>query len=177
MTFPIRIFLLCLATVSAVAQSNPQLTSSKGFYAQLKDVVLRSADKLPEESYSFKPSPDVRSYGQVLAHIAAAQYILCGMATTGKPIMKDFEKTAATKAQIVDVLKQGFGYCDEAYAGLTDETSAVEINWFGQKRTKLSILNFNIAHGYEHYGNLVTYMRMKGVVPPSSEPVAPPAKK
>jgi uncharacterized damage-inducible protein DinB len=165
-----QLFLISALSACALGQANPQLESSKAFYGQIKGLVLKSADKLAEEDYSFKPSPDVRSYGQVLAHIADAQYILCGIATTGKPVMKTNEKTAKTKAEVVAALKEGFAYCDAAYAGMKDSDLAAEVSWFGQKRTKLSVLDFNIAHGFEHYGNLVTYMRIKGVVPPSSEP-------
>jgi uncharacterized damage-inducible protein DinB len=131
--------------------------------------VLKSLDKMPEDKYSFKPSADVRSYGQVLAHIADGQYVLCGTVKEGKPQFKGNEKTATTKTAIVKALNDGFAYCDAVYASLTDASSAEIVSWFGQKRTKLSVLDFNIAHTMEHYGNLVTYMRMNGIVPPSSE--------
>jgi uncharacterized damage-inducible protein DinB len=118
----------------------------------------------------------VRTYGQVLAHIADAQFLLCGIASDGKMVMKGYEKTAQTKAEIVAALKRGFAACDGVYDNLTDADAATMVKWFGQERTKLSILDFNIAHGFEHYGNLVTYMRMKGIVPPSSERrIEPPA--
>ncbi len=146
------------------------MASSNGFYEQIKNLVLRSADKLDEADYSFKPSPDVRSYGQLLAHIADAQYIMCGLVESGKPVMKANEKTAKTKAEIVAALNDGFAFCDAQYRKVTDADAAKSVDWFGGQRTKLSILDFNIAHAFEHYGNLVTYMRIKGVVPPSSEP-------
>jgi uncharacterized damage-inducible protein DinB len=158
-----------LLSVCAWAQ-DPQLTSSKAFYAQIKDDILKSVDKLPEDKYSFKPSPDVRTYGQLLAHVADAQYIFCGTVQEGKAQFKGLEKSATTKPQILAALKDGFAYCDATYAGLTDATSADTVSWFGQKRTKLSVLDFNIAHAFEHYGNLVTYMRINGVTPPSSDP-------
>jgi len=83
--------------------------------------------------------------------------------------MRNFEKTATTKAEIVAALNEGFAFCDSVYQKLTDADAAAMVPFFGQQRTKLSMLDFNIAHGFEHYGNLVTYMRMKGIVPPSSE--------
>jgi uncharacterized damage-inducible protein DinB len=161
--------LLAGVATAADAPANPLLASSSAFYGQLKDIVLRSADKMAEADYSFRPTPEVRTYGGVLAHIADAQFLLCGIASDGKMVMKGYEKTAKTKAEIVAALKAGFAACDAVYARLTDADAAGMVSWFGQQRTKLSVLDFNTAHGFEHYGNLVTYMRMKGIVPPSSE--------
>jgi uncharacterized damage-inducible protein DinB len=166
------IFCLLLLSFAALCQSmtdNPQVASSKAFFEQIKGNVLKSADKLPEEKFSFKPTEGVRTYGQLLAHIADAQFIFCGIVKDGKPQMKGIEKSAHTRAEIVQALNDGFGYCEGVYSSLTDAQSAATVSWFGQKRTKLTVLDFNIAHAFEHYGNLVTYMRINGVVPPSSE--------
>jgi uncharacterized damage-inducible protein DinB len=159
------IFLIC---AGAWAQ-NPQLTSSKALLGIAKGDILKTADKVPEDKYSFKPTPEVRSLGQILAHVADAQYFFCGTARGEKPPAKNVEKSATTKAQIQSALKEAFAYCDAAYAGLTDAASAETISFLGQQRTKLSVLDFNVAHTFEHYGNLVTYMRINGIVPPSSE--------
>lgn len=162
--------LALLAGVATAADApNPLMASSSAFYGLMKDNVLRSADKMAEADYSFRPTPDVRTYGELLAHIANAQFIFCGIASDGKMVMKNFEKTAKTKAEIVAALNEGFAFCDSVYQRLTDGDAAAMVSFFGQQRTKLSLLDFNIAHSYEHYGNLVTYMRMKGIVPPSSE--------
>jgi uncharacterized damage-inducible protein DinB len=161
----------CFLT-AALAQSSGQgsnLASSKAFYDQIKGLVLKSADKLPEEKYSYRPVETVRTYGELLAHIADANFGLCGNAKEGKFAPRGIEKSAKTKADIVKGLNEAFAYCDSVYAGLTDAASTATVSMFGQQRTKLSVLDFNIAHTFEHYGNLVTYMRMNGVVPPSSE--------
>lgn len=158
-----------VAIAADAPNPNPLMASSQAFYGMLKDNVLRSADKMAEADYSFRPTPDVRTYGEVLAHIANAQFMLCGIASDGKMVMKNFEKTATTKAQIVAALNEGFAFCDGVYQKTTDADAAAMVSFFGQQRTNLSMLDFNIAHGFEHYGNLVTYMRMKGIVPPSSE--------
>ncbi len=162
-------FALLPGVAAAADASNPLVTSSHAFYGLLKDDVLRSADKMAEADYSFRPTPDVRTYGEILAHIASAQFMFCGIASDGKMVMKNFEKTARTKAEIVAALNEGFAFCDSVYEKMTDADAATMASFFGQQRTKLSLLDFNIAHGFEHYGNLVTYMRMKGIVPPSSE--------
>ena len=162
-------FALLSGVAAAADAPSPLMASSSAFYGLMKDNVLRSADKMAEADYSFRPTPDVRTYGELLAHIANAQFIFCGIASDGKMVMKNFEKTAKTKTEIVAALNEGFAFCDRVYQKLTDTDAATMVSFFGQQRTKLSLLDFNIAHGFEHYGNLVTYMRMKGIVPPSSE--------
>jgi uncharacterized damage-inducible protein DinB len=164
--------ILVLAAPGAWAQTgsdNPLVASSKVFYSGVKQNILRSADKMPEDKYAFKPADSVRTFGQVLAHIADGQYEFCGGAL-GKREMKDFEHTAQTKADIVRALKTAFAYCDEIYAGMTD-AKAMELmpGFGGQKISRLSMLDFNTAHNSEHYGNVVTYLRMQSIVPPSSD--------
>ena len=151
------------------ASANPLVESSKVFYLNAKQDILRSADKMAEEKYAFKPVDSVRSYGQVLAHVADGQYEFCGAAAS-KHDEKGIEQTAKSKAEIVAALKAAFAYCDAIYAGMTDAKAAEMIPAFGgAKITRLSMLDFNVAHTMEHYGNLVTYMRIQGMVPPSSE--------
>ena len=86
-----------------------------------------------------------------------------------KSASKDVEKTAKTKAAIVSALNEAFAYCDAAYAKMTDASAAEIVSLFGMKSTRLGLMDFNTAHNMEHYGNLVTYMRLKNIVPPSSE--------
>ena len=155
--------------VNPAGPVNPLVSSSKVFYMNARQDILRSADKMPEDKYAFKPTDSVRSYGQVLAHVADGQYEFCG-AAAGKSDSKNIEQTAKTKAEIVAALKSAFAYCDAIYAGMTDAKAAEMIPAFGgAKITRLSMLDFNVSHTMEHYGNLVTYMRIQGMVPPSSE--------
>lgn len=175
-------FMIGFLSVAAFGQSadNPQIASSKGVYEYIKGNVLKAADKMPDSKYGYRPTDSVRSYGQVLAHIADSQFGLCGIARDGKPgSPKGFEKTATTKPEIIKALNEGFAYCDAAYSGLTDATSAEIVDLHGRKLTKLALFTVNTAHVFEHYGNLVTYMRMNDVVPPTSEqrpPAAEPKK-
>jgi uncharacterized damage-inducible protein DinB len=149
--------------------ANPLVASSKVFYLNAKQDILRSADKVPEDKYAFKPIDTVRSFGQVLAHVADGQYEFCG-AAAGKHDEKNVEQTAKTKAAIVAALKSAFAYCDDIYAGMTDAKAVELIPAFGgAKLTRLGMLDFNVSHTMEHYGNVVTYMRILGMVPPSSE--------
>jgi uncharacterized damage-inducible protein DinB len=151
------------------AQSNPMSADTKAFYTSVKNNIMKAAEKMPEENYSFKPSPDVRNFGKIIGHIADNQYGFCG-AVKGEEKNSDLENTKTSKADLVAGLKDAFAYCDAVYDGLTDATAADKVKFFGRDRTKIIMLNINTGHNNEHYGNIATYMRIKGVVPPSSEP-------
>jgi uncharacterized damage-inducible protein DinB len=165
----LALFLFAGVMAAQTPTKNPLVATSQGFYSLAKNNILRSADKIPEELWSFKPTPEVRTIGQMFAHIADGQYEFCGMALEGKMIDKGVEKSATTKADIVAALKDAFGYCDAGYAGMTAASAVELIPAFGRQATRIGVMDFNITHTYEHYGNLVTYMRLKGIVPPSSE--------
>lgn len=157
-----------LGCVALQAQDNPLSAETKGYYNMVKNDILKSAQKMPEENYSFRPTPEVRSFGQLIAHVADSQYEFCAP-VKGEQKSSDVEKTVTGKAELIAALKTGFAYCDEAYNALTDAHAADKIKFMGGNRTKLETLNFNTMHSDEHYGNIVTYLRMKGLVPPSSE--------
>jgi uncharacterized damage-inducible protein DinB len=124
---------------------------------------------MPEANYSFKPTDSVRSFGQLVGHVADAQYLFCSMALGEKNPAPGIEKGKTSKADLVQALKDGFAYCDKAYDGMTDAHAADPVKLFGRDSTKLTVLSVNSAHTDEHYGNIVTYMRIKNLVPPSSE--------
>ena len=165
--------LLSLALTSvllhAQSASDPLSAGNKGLYTTIKNNLVKSAEKMPEENYSFKPTPEVRSFGQIVGHVADAQYLFCSAVLGEKNPAPGIEKSKTTKADLVKALNDGFAYCDKAYNGMTDAHAAEMVKFFGQERAKLIVLSFNNAHNNEHYGNLVTYLRIKGLVPPSSE--------
>jgi uncharacterized damage-inducible protein DinB len=131
---------------------------------------------MPEENYSFKPVDTVRSYGQIVGHVADAQYTFCSIALGEKNPAPDIEHTKTSKADLIAALNTAFAYCDKAYGGMTDATAVQTIKLFGNDAPRLSALTVNNMHDLEHYGNLATYMRMKNIVPPSSEQQQAPAQ-
>lgn len=160
---------LCMAMgASALHAQNPLSTDTKFWYTTIKTDTIRAAEKMPEADYSFRPAPEVRTFGQIVGHIADDQFYFCST-VKGESKETDIEKTVKTKAELVAKLKEAFAYCDAVYDGFTDAHATEKVKTFAGERTKLSILSFNYAHTYEHYGNIVTYMRIKGLVPPSSE--------
>ncbi len=163
--------ILATATLAlAQTPADPLVSGQKMLDTRVKDYLIRSAEKMPEENYSFKPSPDVRSFGQILGHVADAQYLFGSALLGEKNPEPGIEKNKTAKADLIQALKDAFAYSDKVYNGLTDAQAAQMITFFGRQAAKLTILSMNNAHNSEHYGNLVTYMRMKGLVPPSSEP-------
>jgi uncharacterized damage-inducible protein DinB len=153
----------------SAAPANPITASEKGFYAVVSGEVVAAAQKMPEENYSFKPTPDVRSFGQLVGHVADAQYGFCSTALGEPNPMKAIEKTKTSKADLVAALKDGVAYCNKAFAGMTDSSGAQMVKMMNFSLARLTVLSVNTAHTDEHYGNMVTYLRLKGIVPPSSE--------
>jgi uncharacterized damage-inducible protein DinB len=137
-----------------------------------KGKIVASADKMPETDYAFKPVDSVRSFGAIVAHVAGANYLFCAPALGAKaPYEEDhFEKNAKSKAEIVKALRESVAYCDKAFAALTDRSASepVPAAFGAGQNSRASALLGNIGHLQEHYGNLVTYFRVKGMVPPSS---------
>lgn len=171
-------FVLCAALLSGFSlgayaapdgDANALTDGSKKIYAMVKNNVLKSAEEMPEADYSYKPVASVRTFGQLVGHLADGQYEFCSALSPSKDKAPDIEKSKTSKADLIASLKESFSYCDKMYDAMTDAQAADKVDFFGRPMAKLSVLTFNIAHTDEHYGNLVTYLRMKGMVPPSSK--------
>jgi len=164
---------IATTTTTLAAQSgggvSPHVAILKTQADTVRALVLRTAEKVPEDVYSFKPTPEVRSLGGVLGHIADGNNLLCSMANGDKPAPNQVNEKKTTRADLVAALKASFAACDKVFAGTTDANATAPVDFFGQKQTRLGMLAFTNSHMWEHYGNLVTYMRLKNIVPPSSE--------
>jgi uncharacterized damage-inducible protein DinB len=154
------------------AAGQPVSSALRKSWDDAKKNIKESVDVMPEANYSFKPVETVRSFGEILAHVAGANYVICAAAKAEKsPHPEDhFEKTARTRAAIKEALDASIAYCDSSFNTMTDQQLAMTIEMpFGMgKGTRASALLMNVGHVNEHYGNLVTYFRIKGIVPPSS---------
>ena len=154
---------------AAAPAANPTIGSVRGMTDMVKGYLTKAAAQVSEDLYAFKPTPEVRSMGEVFAHVADANFNICGLVSGEKPPMTGIEKTKKTKAEITEALAASFGFCEKAFDGLTDARASEVVKFFVPgTHTRLGILAFNAAHDFEHYGNIVTYMRLKGMVPPSS---------
>jgi uncharacterized damage-inducible protein DinB len=185
-----RKLLICLlTTAAALAQENapkaavvptpdnPLSAWNKFAYGRVKDRLLRSAEKVPEENYNFRPTEAVRTFGQIVGHVADAQYLYCSIEMGEKNPAPKIEQSKTSKADLIAALKDAFAYCDKAYGGMTDASATQMVKLFEDDTPKLDVLTVNIIHSMEHYGNLVTYMRLKNIVPPTSESAVRPMPK
>ena len=158
---------LTIKVADLSAQTKPYPNEAKASYGRVKGFLLAAADKMPEENYAFKASPDVRPFGQLIAHVADTQWMIC---STVKGEHKQGDAASKTsKADLVAALKASFEYCDSAYDSLNDATIEQKVSLFQRDFSKLSVLFLNTSHDNEMYGTISVYLRLKGFVPPSSE--------
>jgi len=172
--------ILCLsvfAVSSSLAAQSPSsgaVAASSAIWSVTIGNIIKSAEQMPEAKYSFRPTPAVRTFGQIIGHVAGAQYTYCSAAIGDNPASEgDIEKTKTSKADLVAAIKASTEYCRRAYAQ-SDAAAMAMTKVFGEDNSRLFALIGNASHDAEHYGNVVTYLRINGMVPPSSQPA--PAK-
>ena len=154
----------------AKPDADAMIQSSHTLFTNISQYVMRSADKIPENLYSYRPTPEVRTIGQLFGHISDASNHICAAAIGGKASANSVEKTAKTKAELIAALKREFAGCEAIYSKLTPSSALQTVEFEGMKLTRVYEMEYEEIHTSEHYGNLVTYMRMNKIVPPSSEP-------
>jgi uncharacterized damage-inducible protein DinB len=162
------------AFAQPVASANPISDSIRQSWADARRDIAESATMMPDANFAFKPVDSVRTFGAILAHVAGSTFEFCAAAKNVAPPHKEdeFEKAAGSVADIRKAVADSLAYCDSAYKELTDRSAAESANAaFGSgKAPRAAALIGNATHLMEHYGNLVTYFRLKGLVPPSSRP-------
>src|SRR6202050_563277 len=146
-----------------IMASNPLTTTLSIFRSNMQDKIMKSADAMPESKYSYRPTAEVRSFAEILNHIADISYTLCSNAKGEAPPAPPAAK--ASKAEIMAYVKGSFAYCDGVYSGFTDAHLNDSANFFGFRTNKMFILTQVGNHDALHYGNLVTYLRLNGLEP------------
>jgi len=153
---------------TATSPADPGLAALRDNWKPVIENITKAAEELSEADYAYKPVASVRTFGELIGHIAGSQNLMCaGALGETQPAEDAVEKAAKTKADLVKALKESTAYCNKAYA-ITPAAAAGTVQLFGQTMTRYGALALNAVHDGEHYGNIVTYMRMKGMVPPSS---------
>jgi uncharacterized damage-inducible protein DinB len=146
-----------------ITAPNPLTSTISIFRNNMQDKIMKAADAMPESKYSYRPTKDVRSFAEILDHVADISYILCssvkGEATPATT------PAAGSKTKMKGRLKGAFDYCDSVYSGFTDAQLNDPANFFGFKTNKMFILTQVANHDALHYGNLVTYLRLNGLEP------------
>jgi uncharacterized damage-inducible protein DinB len=167
------VLVIVLAAAPAFAQSASRSGSAtseiRKAWETARGYLMDAAMEVPESVYAFRPTPDVRTFGELIAHLAGAQDSFCAEALGEPQSAEDaVEKTTKTKAALVEALKKSSDHCARAYA-MSDQDAAKPLTG-DEKGSRLSMLVMNLTHDNEHYGNIVTYMRMNHMIPPSSKP-------
>ena len=156
------------SAVDAQAATDPTTASIKATYDMVKGYITKAAAQVPEDKYKFQATKEVRTMAALFGHIAESNGGICATASGLKPVAVGAEKLA-TKAELQKALADSFAFCDKAFATITAANMNESVTLFGQlKLSRLGAMAFNNSHDFEHYGNIVTYMRLNGMVPPSS---------
>ena len=164
----VAVIALVPSMVSAQA-ADAALKAAKSNWNGMIVNITKAAEEVTEKDYAFKPVPTVRSFGELVGHVAGTQDMICAGVLGEKPPAEDaIEKSAKTKAALVAALKASTAHCEKAYA-IASTTLQQPMDLFGETNTRIGALTLNAVHDGEHYGNIVTYMRIKGMVPPSSK--------
>jgi uncharacterized damage-inducible protein DinB len=132
--------------------------------------IIKSAEQMPEEYYTFRPTPDVRSFGELIVHIAESNFQM-GAIALGKTA--PMSKVNPTKKDALEALKKSFDYCADARKNMTKEQKEKVVKFMGGSQSAGNVLDFTVFHSLQHYGNIIVYMRLKGLVPPSSQEDSP----
>lgn len=153
---------LCAAGLQAQTTA-AHIAESKASYTTIRNNLVAMAEAMPADKYSFQPTREIRTFGALMAHIADANARQCGMAMGAQKSVGAASKTE--KADLVAALKESFAICDAAFDALTEANALASA---GMNRSKLGLLNFNTMHCNEEYGYGSIYLRLEGVVPPST---------
>jgi hypothetical protein len=163
----LTILLAATALCALEAQAaDPLSTETKQAYTAIKGNLMKAAEKMSDEDYNFKASPDIRTFGVLIGHVADAQMGTCSI-INGAP-RRGTASSKTAKKDLVAALEDSFAECDKAYDSLTDANATEMLKFRNGERSRLGILVGNVVHDNEEYGYLAVYMRVKGVVPPSS---------
>lgn len=151
------------------AAADPLTSHTRNLHFGMRVLLLRAAEVMPEESYGFSPVEGVRTFAQLVGHVADSQYLFCSAAAGEAPPQHRIERTRTGKAELIAALRDAFAYCDGAYTTLTDANAAEMRTFHGGPLARMNVLGANEVHTTLHYGNMVTYLRMNGITPPSSD--------
>jgi uncharacterized damage-inducible protein DinB len=154
-------------------------TTTKTMHGTIRRNLAEAAEAMTADDYGFKPTTQVRSFSELIGHVIFANYLMCSMATGQKPPATINYEKETDRAALIKALNDALTYCDAAYAATTDANfgEPVKVSGPGNRFTDSTrgvVLNFNVTHNNEHYGNIVLYLRLKNRVPPSTARVQPP---
>ena len=177
MKLTVAIALAALAAFAAAAtpcnaQANEAalLSSAHAGAGYFQGMITGSAGKMDAADYSFRPTPAVRSFAELIGHVADSNYDFCAiMKGETRPSTRVVE-TAKTKVELEAALAESFKYCEPALSAMNGPRGNEIVKFQSREMTASTVMNYRNYHGLLHYGNAIVYLRLKGKVPPSTEP-------
>lgn len=161
--------LLFLPGAAGAQEGDHVMQSTRQLYEAVKGFVTQTVEQSPEEDFAVRPTDSVRTLAQLVGHIADANFMICSIALgEANPSTSSIEQGMSSKAELTAALQRSYQHCDRVYA-LSAQALAAPADLFGQPTTRFHAANLNVNHNFEHYGNLVTYVRLRGRVPASSQ--------
>jgi hypothetical protein len=161
------VFVGAFAAFSVQAQNNPLSTEAQQAWTRTINNVVAAAEKMPAENYSFKPAPESQSFGELVAHTANSAMGACS-GLSGERKQAGAEP-AGSKDSLTAALKAAMAECEKAYGSVTDANATEMIEGRRGSRSRLGTLWGNTVHIEHEYAQMAVHLRLKGVVPPSSE--------
>ena len=164
------IFVLACTVASAFGQAtpNPLTEAVMSRYKTIRQNLVEAAQAMPEEHYGFRLTPEQRPFGEWIGHTAMGNLMYCAIVKGETPPDTGRLHQLTAKADLVEAIQKSFDYCDKALKGMTDQKALGEITVGGKKVYPVQGMIGLVASGNEHYGNLVGYLRSKGITPPST---------
>jgi uncharacterized damage-inducible protein DinB len=155
------------------ALSPSTAASVTNMHMTIRRNLIEAAEAMPASDYGFKPTPQVRSFAELLGHVAMANFFFCSMAKgEASPSKVNVERTISDKEGMTKALSDSLTYCDGVYRETTDANANQLLKIAGPggatQSTRALVLMFNTTHNNEHYGNVILYLRLKNIVPPST---------
>ena len=150
--------------------TNPISASLAQQYELVKGYVVKAAQEMPAADYGFRPTPKIRTFGQIVGHVADAEYGFCAGLRGAPSPQKNSAEKLATKAELVKAVSASFAYCEAPFREARDAAMNDKVSMFDETHTRLYSMVSNVSHTNLHYGNMVIYLRLRGLVPPSSMP-------
>jgi len=183
----IRTACVCASVIAISSAASAQTTGAgyealtpslaavaKTMHGTIRRNLAEAAQAMPSDEYSFRPTPEIRTFAQLVGHVINANWFFCSEAKSEKsPNTTNYERVA-DKATLTNALNDSLAYCDQIYATTTDASFNQPVHFeasggiAASDTVRGAVLTFNTAHNNEHYGNIVLYMRLKGHVPPST---------
>lgn len=152
----------------ASSQADPLDAAVRKGHGYVRHQLTIATSRMSEEDYAFRPTPEVRTFGQILAHVADNNYGFCAQASGQTSPVRDVEKRLHTKGEIDRALQESFDYCDSVYDAMTGPRARATVRFGRSDLPAMAVLMYKSIHNSSHYGNVITYMRLRGKVPPPS---------